>query len=139
MKEAGKVVNVNGENADLLFNRTSMCSKCGACGMTAGKDTIVVTVKNSLNAKIGDIVEIEFESGNVLSSSMIAYIFPLIMLFIGIWIGYSVPQSIFKVKDILAAIMGLIFCAISFIFLKILNPFFKRKFSNIYTMVKIKE
>lgn len=139
MKEAGKVVNIKGENAELLFNRTSMCAKCGACGMTAGKNTVVVTVKNSLNAKVGDTVEIEFESGNVLTSSMIAYIFPLIMLFTGVWIGYSIPQNIFEVKDVMAAIIGLVFCAASFIIIKLLNPVFKRKFSNIYTMVKIKE
>lgn len=139
MKEAGKVVEIKGDEARLQFNRTSMCSKCGACGMTAGKNTIIVSVKNSLNARIGDTVEIEFESGNVLTSSLIAYIFPLIMLFIGIWIGYSVPQSLFEIKDVMAAILGLIFCALSFVILKILNPFLKRKFSNIYTMVRIQE
>ena len=139
MKEAGKVVDINGDDAKLRFNRTSMCSKCGACGMTAGKNEIIVSVRNSLNARVGDTVEIEFDSRNVLTSSLIAYIFPLIMLFIGIWIGYLIPQNFFEVKDVMAAILGLIFCAASFIILKILNPVLKRKFSNIYTMVKIQE
>lgn len=139
MKEAGKVIDIKGNTAELLFNRTSMCAKCGACGMKSGKNSIVVPVKNSLGAKIGDTVEIEFESGNVLTSSMLAYIFPLIMLFIGIWIGYSIPQNIFEVKDVMAAIIGLVFCGFSFLILRALDPLFKRKFSNIYTMVRIKE
>lgn len=139
MKESGKVVDLKDGKAYLLFNRTSMCAKCGACGMTAGQDSIVVTAKNTLGVDVGDTVEIEFTTKNVLTSSLIAYIFPLLMLFVGVWLGYVIPQDFFPVKDVLAAILGIVFCAAAFIVLKLLNPYFQRKFANVYTMVRIEE
>ena len=137
MKEAGRVVSVEDDTAFLLFNRTSMCAKCGACGITAGQNTITLPVKNILNAKVDDRVEVQFAAKNALTSSLIAYIFPLIALFIGIWLGYVIPQSIFAVKDALAAILGIFFALGAFLILKLLDPFFKRKFINVYTMIRI--
>ncbi|MEA4853565.1 MAG: SoxR reducing system RseC family protein [Christensenella sp.] len=137
MKEAGLVTRVEGNTAYLQFNRTSMCSKCGACGMTAGKTDITVTAENVLHAKEGDRVEVNFTAKNALQSSAIAYIFPLAMLFFGVLLGYVIPQDIFPVKDVLAAILGIAFAVIAFVVLKLLNPYFKKKFANVYTMVRI--
>ncbi len=139
MKETGKVVAVEGDVAFLLFNRTSMCAKCGACGMTAGQNEITVSAQNSLHAKVGDRVEIQFTTKNALTSSLIAYIFPLIMLFIGLWLGYTIPQNFFKVQDVLAAILGIAFALGSFLVIKLLDPCFQKKFTNVYTMVRIAE
>ncbi|MDL2237261.1 SoxR reducing system RseC family protein [Christensenellaceae bacterium OttesenSCG-928-K19] len=139
MKETGKVVEIKGDTAYLLFNRTSMCAKCGACGMVAGQNEITVPTENTLHAKLGDRVELEFTSKNALTSSMIAYLFPLAMLILGVWIGYSVPQTVFEVQDVLAAILGIVFAAVSFVVLRLLNPVFKKKFSNVYTMVRVQE
>ncbi len=139
MKETGKVVEIEQETAYVFFNRTSMCAKCGACGMTAGQNSVTVPAKNTLNAKIGDHVELEFTSKNALTSSLIGYIFPLIMLFFGMWIGYSVPQTIFPINDVFAALLGVIFAFGAFFILKLLNPVLQKKFANVYTMVKIKD
>lgn len=137
MREAGKVVEIVNEDAHVMFNRTSACAKCGACGMMTGKDEVVVQTKNSLNAHVGDLVELEFTSKNAFQSTMLAYIFPLVMLFVGIFIGYNVPQTFFEVQDAFAAIMGLVFAFGSFLILRLLNPVIKKKFANTYTMVRI--
>ncbi|MEG2881652.1 MAG: SoxR reducing system RseC family protein [Christensenella sp.] len=137
MKEAGLVVKVDDDRAYVLFERTSACSKCGACGMLSGQKDITVTMKNTLDVKPEDRVEVQFTSKNALSSSAIAYIFPLLMLFLGVFAGYVIPQNVFPVKDVLAAILGIVFTAISFVILKLLNPYFKKKFADVYTMVKI--
>ena len=94
-------------------------------------------MENSLHAKTGDRVEVQFTTKNALQSSAIAYIFPLLMLFLGVWIGYIIPQNIFPVNDVLAALLGIVFAAAAFVILKLLNPYFKKKFSNVYTMTKI--
>lgn len=137
MKEAGLVTKIDGDTAYLKFNRTSACSKCGACGMIAGQSDITVTVENTLHAHMDDRVEVQFATKNALLSSAIAYIFPLIMLFVGVWLGYVIPQDVFPVKDALAAILGLVFVAAGFFVLKLLNPYFKKKFAKVYTMVRI--
>lgn len=137
MKETGEVVEIKDGMAYLLFQRTSMCAKCGACGMMAGQNDITVEAKNTLDAKVGDRVEIEFTSKNALQSSLIAYIFPLIMLFIGIWVGYSLPPTAAVPTDAMAAIMGIVFAAVAFFVLRLLNPVFKKKFAHVYSMVRI--
>ncbi len=137
MKEAGLVTKIDGKTAYLRFNRTSACSKCGACGMIAGQSDITVTVENTLHACLDDRVEVEFTTKNALMSSAIAYVFPLVMLFVGVWLGYVIPQDAFPVKDALAAILGIVFAAAGFVVLKLLNPYFKKKFAKVYTMVRI--
>ncbi|MEF9864183.1 MAG: SoxR reducing system RseC family protein [Christensenellaceae bacterium] len=137
MKECGTITKIEGDTAYVLFLRTSACAKCGACGMLAANNNITVTMQNKLHAKIDDKVEVEFTAKNALSSSAIAYIFPLIMMFVGVWLGYVIPQTVFPVKDVFAAILGIVFAAIAFLVLKLLNPFFKKKFANVYTMMKI--
>ena len=139
MKETGEVIELKGNTAQLLFHRTSMCAKCGACGMLAGQNEVTVNVKNILDAQPGDRVEVEFTSRNALQSSLIAYIFPLIMLFVGMWVGYVFPQEFFPEKDVLAAILGIVFAAAAFVVLRLLNPVLKRRFANVYSMVRIKE
>lgn len=139
MKESGLVTKTEGDTAYVLFERTSACSKCGACGMIAGQNDITVTMKNTLDARPDDRVEVQFTTKNALQSSAIAYLFPLLMLFLGVWLGYVIPQDIFPVPDPLAAILGIVFAAAAFLVLKLLNPYFKKQFSNVYTMTKIIE
>lgn len=137
MKEAGEVVKIEDGRAHLVFNRTSACSKCGACGMIAGKSSVTVEAQNTLGAKEGDRVELEFSTKNAMKSSLIAYIFPLAMLLLGVLIGYYAPQTVFETKDVFAAILGIVFAAAAFVVIKLLNPLFKKKLDGAYNMVRI--
>lgn len=137
MKETGRVVGLDGGNALVYFRRTSMCAKCGACGMGSTQDDITVEVANRLEARVGDEVEVQFTSRRALTSSAIGYLFPLLMLFAGILTGYLVPPPAGLIPDAVAAIFGLVFVAAAFVILKLLNPVFARHFSNTYTMTQI--
>jgi len=137
MREAGEVVELKEGKAYLRFNRTAACSKCGACGMLAGKNEVTVEAPDTLGVQIGDRVEMEFSAKNAFQSTLIAYIFPLAMLFVGLWLGYVIPQTLFDTQDAFAAIMGIIFAAGSFLVLKLLNPVFQKKFANVYAMVRV--
>lgn len=137
MREAGEVVELKNGKAYLRFNRTAACSKCGACGMLAGKSDVTVEAKNTLDAHVGDRVEMEFSSRNAYQSTLIAYIFPLIMLFLGLWLGYVIPQTLFDTQDAFAAIMGIIFAAGAFLIIKLLNPVLEKRFANVYSMVRV--
>lgn len=138
MTEAGEVVDIKKDNAFVMFKRTSMCKNCGACGITAKSDNVILTLKNTLNAGIGDTVVVEFTGKNALLSSFIAYGIPLLMLFAGILIGYALPINSFVSKDAVAGFSGLITCFLGFLILKLLNPFLKKKLGNAFTMVAIK-
>jgi sigma-E factor negative regulatory protein RseC len=135
MKETGQVLKVSNGQAQVLFNRTSACGKCKACGMAAGNNQIIVTAQNKVNAKEGDRVEVQFTSKNALTTSAIAYLFPLAMLIAGLAVGFNIPVQMDR--QAFAAIMGIGFTAGAFVILKIANPFFKRKFTNVYEITKL--
>jgi sigma-E factor negative regulatory protein RseC len=135
MKETGLVLEVSGEEAKVLFNRTSACGKCKACGMAAGDNQIVVSAQNKINAKEGDRVEVQFASKNALRTSAIAYLFPLGMLIAGLILGFLIPVTMDQ--QAFAAIMGIAFTAAAFGILKIANPYFKKKFTNVYEITNI--
>ena len=77
--------------ADVVHVRQSACSgdchKCSGCG--AAKETIVLTVKNPIGAKVGDIVYIHSESGPVLAGAAVLYMLPLVLFFLGFFLGAS--------------------------------------------------
>lgn len=77
--------------ADVIHVRQSACSgdchKCSGCG--AAKETIVLTVKNPIGAKVGDIVYIHSESGPVLAGAAVLYMLPLVLFFLGFFLGAS--------------------------------------------------
>lgn len=137
MKESGRVVALEGSNAMVCFRRTSMCAKCGACGMGSTQDDITVSVPNDLSAEIGDEVEVHFTSRSALASSAVGYLFPLLLLFAGMWVGYMLPPVGGLIPDLMAAICGLLFAALAFVILKLLNPVLRRRFANVYTMTEI--
>lgn len=135
MKEAGLVLEAWDNKAKVQFNRTSACSKCKACGMMAEQSEIVITARNALQAKEGDRVEVQFNTKNALTTSAIAYLFPLAMLILGVVVGFLIPAPMDPQP--FAAIMGIAFTAVAFLILKFANPYFKRKFTNIYEITNI--
>ena len=134
MKEYGRVVDVGDGVVSVHFRRSSMCSRCGACGMGSGQNDITVDVPNALNARIGDEVEVQFATRSALASSAAGYMFPLLLLLIGVFVGYSLPPIGALSADVTAAICGILFSVGAFFVLKLLNPFMERRFGNIYTM-----
>lgn len=125
---------VSGGIASVCFQRSSMCARCGACGMGSEQHDITVEVNNVLEARVGDEVEVQFTARNALASSAIGYIFPLLMLFLGVFVGYQIPAVGSVSSDALAAICGIVFAIGSFFVLKLMNPWLAKRFSNVYTM-----
>lgn len=135
MKETGRVVSIDNGVAQVLFQRRSMCARCGACGMGAEQNNITVEVPNSLDAAVGDEVEVQFAARNALASSAVAYIFPLLMLFLGAFVGYTIPPFGSLPSDAMAAIFACVFAVGSYAVLKLLDPWIRRHFTNVYTMI----
>ena len=88
MEQLVKVEKVNPDaTAQVVIVRQSACSgdchKCSGCG--AAKETLVLTAKNPIGAKEGDLVVIESPSGPVLAAAAMLYMVPLV-LFIGAYL-----------------------------------------------------
>ena len=75
--------------ATVVHIRESACSgdchKCSGCG--AAKEAILLEAKNSIGAKMGDLVIIESETGPVLKAAAVMYMLPMVFFFAGYALG----------------------------------------------------
>ncbi len=138
MLESGEVVNLSGDTAYVRFKRGSACGNCNACGMLKDMSEHIIDVKNSLDAKQGDRVLVEFATKSGITSSAIAYIFPLLMLVLGVILGYIIGEAYFADSvEIFAAVLGLVFTALAFLAIKLAEPLLKRRVADTFKLVRI--
>jgi len=139
MLESGVVVEVDEDIATILFKRSSACAKCGACKLASEEKNMYLKINNNLDAKVGDIVEVETNTNSVLTASVIAYVVPLIFLIIGVVFGYYIDNT-FKLlnnPDALGAIFGIVLVAVSYLGIKAFEPKFKKDKSFLPKMKEI--
>ncbi len=132
MKQAGIIIDVQGNKAVVQIKRATACGeKCGQC---SGCETTINKVEaiNPINAKIGQTVIMELPDANVLFAAFIMYIVPIILLFGGIGIGYIVLKNI-----AFAIIIGVIVMILSFFVIKKMDGAFLKseKFKPIITKI----
>ena len=141
MSEYGLIVKIEGGTAFVQFMRTSACGKCKACGMMAGQSDIIVEVPNDINARVGQQVEVNIIMRKAIKASVIAYIFPLVMLILGAVLGWLLTDiwAVFSNRDVTMAICALIFAALSFLLLKLAAPLYNKTVKRVYTMVGVKK
>jgi sigma-E factor negative regulatory protein RseC len=84
---------------------------------------MLVEVSNDLQAKVGDLVEISIPEGAVLKLSVFVYLFPIIALMIGAFLGEFIANSLRSRSSFPAILLGMIFFGLAFYVLKI----FERK------------
>ena len=137
LTEYGEVVNIKDGIAHVRFKRTSACGRCHACGMLSTQNEIVVQVQNELNASIGDHVAVSIRIRKALGASAVAYVFPLVMLLLGVLLGWllSSEWNVFADADLAMALFGLGFALCSFLLLKFAAPLYNKKVSNVYRML----
>jgi sigma-E factor negative regulatory protein RseC len=137
MREKGEVVDVTGTIAKVRFIRTSACGKCNACGFKNNQNEVVIETENKLHARVHDRVEIQIASGSIIKASAYAYVFPLVMLIIGLVAGYMLGNAlnIFGNPEIFSAICGIVLTAAAFLVIKLTEPAIKRKMHNRFIMV----
>ena len=75
--------------ATVIHVRESACSgdchKCSGCG--AAKETILLKAKNPIGAVRGDLVKLESASGPVLKAAAVLYLLPMVLFFLGYYVG----------------------------------------------------
>ena len=137
MTEYGEIVNIKGDTAFVKFQRTSSCGSCKACGMLSGQNEIIVEVQNTLDAKIRDYVAVKIKMNKAIKASSIAYVFPLLMLILGVFVGWLLSEKlgVFANSDMSMALCAIIFVILSFLLLKIAFPIYNKTVRNVYTMV----
>ena len=122
MREVGKVIKVEKNNIKVRIGRKSACASCNMCGMKSEAAHIDILTENTVNAKIGDSVELELETSVVMFSAGIIYIVPLVTALIGFFIAY-----ILKVSEVMQFAFLMIGTFVGFIFVSIIDKLVKKK------------
>jgi len=126
MTEFGEIVEIKKDQAVVKVRRSSACGKCGACSFGTNPEEMLLTVPNALQGDIGDLVELELESTQVLKASAITYLFPLFSLILGVAIGYLLGDKFDYNKELIGAFIGLLFTALSFLGIRAMEPRFRK-------------
>ena len=121
MNQQGYIVEiVDSVTATLKLKRHFACASCGKCVTTSEEKYIIVEADNTIGAKVGDRVEVNMETVNVLKAAFIAYTIPLLALLLGT-VGTFYGLKAINIKDnveIISGGAGLIFTILSFLILK---------------------
>lgn len=114
--------------AQVICIRESACSgdchKCSGCG--AAKEAILLTADNPIGACVGDLVNLQSETGPVLKAAVVLYMMPLALFFAGYAIG--------AVLSISGAITGSLAFVLSIVFIVLYDRRMAKKDNTIYTI-----
>lgn len=118
----------NDGTATVLHTRESACSgdchKCSGCG--AAKETMIFEAVNTINAKTGDLVVVSSETGPVMKAVGVFYVLPLVLFFLGYWLG-----------DVLLDMGGLVAClgfAAGIALTVVYDRCYAKKYNTVYTI-----
>ena len=116
MLEKGIVIKVEGEFAEVKFERQSACLKCGKCTYFGSERKFMVTeVLNSAEAKVGDEVEVMVSSKSHLTAVFVLFVVPFCAFFLGVILGHY----LFKANsNISSMIFGFAFLILSYVWAK---------------------
>lgn len=123
MEQVGFVKKISDGSAEVEVRRISSCGGgCKSCASSCDTPNHVVTLRNDINAKVGDLVEIRAVAKDILKYTMIVYMIPFSMLLIGIIGGMKVLQSYGVANyEPLSFLIGVVFLALGYFIVKIFD------------------
>lgn len=142
MENRGYVVETLENNiAKMKMQKHSACSSCGKCAHSQDQKDIIVDVYNEVGAQVGDYVEVNLDSVNVLKAVGIAYVIPLISLLVGTISTYFVltNMGINQNVEVISGIVGLLLTVISYIWIRKNDNRFRESKSYIPVIIKLIE
>ncbi len=141
LSEEGIVEEIKDGKAIVKVERGATCKHCsarGTCGVSFGSNKeIFIEVDNTLNAKVGDKVEISVPSGSLVKIALLVYILPIFSLIFGAYKGGQIAIKI-GISSSVGSILGaLLLLILSFYILKKIDQSFRKKEAYKIRMTKI--
>jgi sigma-E factor negative regulatory protein RseC len=116
MEEVGYVTSIRGEFAFVTFKRKSGCGdNCASCKAGCAANPVLTEIKNTMGAKVGDQVKVAIKQSAYNKMILWVYVFPLIMLAIGIIASTEVFQAAGLASyELYSFLVGILALAISY-------------------------
>lgn len=137
MKEYGEIVEIQEDKAVVKMQRSAACENCKACASGSRSDEMLITVPNPLHGSVGDHVELQLESSQVLKASAISYLIPLFALILGVVTGYVFSDRFGWNPELAGSLLGLTLTVLSFFVIRAMEPKFQKGNQFTPQMVKI--
>lgn len=140
MNKVGVVTATHNDTAVVRLARHSACSECGACdhGSSESKDMLVEAL-NEAGAIVGDRVQVDLESVQVVRAAFIFYAIPLIALLIGVFAVKAAMTTLGNEahSDLVAAIAGTALMVVSFMVIRMNEGRFQKSGRYLSRVVEI--
>lgn len=130
MELLGIVSKLDGDEAEVQIKRVAGCGgNCDHCGGSCESAFHGLKVKNTIDAKIGETVQIEFRESESMKASLIIYLIPLAGFLLGLLGAFLMNMS--EMNALLAAVVGLL---IGFFIIHLSDKRYKK--NNILATIK---
>ncbi len=119
--EQGIVIKIDSETAWVKTTKTSACKACAArssCHSLGGGKEMEVEAINRAGAKVGQKVVISFDTSPLLKATFLLYVFPILTMLVGAFIGQQLAPNFNFDTSMLSAIMGFSFFGLTLLFVK---------------------
>lgn len=120
--EQGIVKKVDCDRAWVETIRSEACEHCCAKGMChhlgGGSKDSVVEVINAMGAAVGDRILINFKTGSYLKALFLLYVFPVLCLLAGAFIGQWLAPVLSMEPSAVSALFGFSFFGLAVLFIR---------------------
>jgi sigma-E factor negative regulatory protein RseC len=120
-REEGIVIKTDAKTAWIKTVKTDACASCSAkssCHTLGGGKEVEVEAINTAGARIGDRVVIGFETAPLLKATFLIYIFPILGLLLGAFIGQTAAPLFALNPSAASIIVGFLFLFLALWFIK---------------------
>lgn len=84
------------------------CSSRGQCNPNVKGEEREVEAVNLVNAKAGDVIQISMDTAALLTATFLLYVFPIICMLIGAFVGNGVGNSLGADPSAVSALVGIV-------------------------------
>jgi positive regulator of sigma E activity len=135
MEETGKVIKIDGSLATVFIENIQSCNSCEFtkfCRIDKkGRELIC---RNDKGAKVGDIVQIDTSTKNVLKAIVLNFVLPLVFLTCGVAAGKKFWQT-----DLAGFMLGMFLMVLYFVLFLFIDKKILKSGQLLPEIVKIKE
>lgn len=120
-KEQGTVVKIDSQGTWVKTTQSSACAGCsakGSCLSKPGSNDVEVNAINTVGAVVGDRIVLGIETAPLLKATFLLYIFPILALLIGAFVGNGIAVNLQKDATNIAVLTGLIFFVTAVLIMK---------------------
>ena len=118
-REEGVVIKTDAKTAWIKTVKTDACASCSAkssCHTLGGGKEVEVEAINTAGARIGDRVVIGFETAPLLKATFLLYVFPILGLLLGAFIGQTAAPLFSLNPSAASIIVGFLFLFLAYVY-----------------------